>query len=218
MDDEEDRDSGFVGETPWPNISRPCFAGGPERRLDAEVEWVQSQRNLYPYIEGFQRAAAMIVDSLKAEHQNPNYIVWPLASLWRHCIELRLKQVIVKGKELKGERGGFPPHHRLTELWNLARPYIVECGAKDAPELDNVEVNLIEFEKIDPNAAGFRYPFATDGVAPSLQSPPTLVNLLVLHETMGAIANFLDGVLSVIQEGFDYACSAEADFHYDPGH
>lgn len=113
--------------------------------------------------------------------------------MWRHFIELSLKDIIATGRVLQGDEGRFPAHHQLGKLWKEARGQIEAIsGALD--EFKHVEASIGEFEKIDPKADGFRYPLAKNGVDASLSSEEPYVNLRLLHEAMVALANFFDAV------------------------
>jgi hypothetical protein len=136
----------------------------------------------------------MLFESVATNRGNADYLFFPLAFLWRHHIELALKNIIAKGRELEGDACEYPTGHRLSVLWVEAKPHIVKCGDPDAPELGNVEANIEEFERIDPAADGFRYPHSRDRKSASLQDPPASASLLVLHEAMVALSNFFDGV------------------------
>jgi hypothetical protein len=163
------------------------------------------------YVEGYRKAAVALFESTAATYTSPDYLVFPIAFLWRHHVELALKDIIAVGRQLAGEPWGFPAHHRLLALWDDARPHIIQCGDPEAPELANVEANLREFEVIDPGADGFRYPLNRDRTARSLPNAPEYVNLRILHEAMEALANFLSGVRSELGTRLDYIAQMKAD-------
>lgn len=167
---------------------------------------------MFGYIEGYRKAATALFDYGVKTRTSPDYLVFPMAFLWRHHIELALKDVIAKGRRLAGQPWGFPAGHSLTKLWNEAHAHIIQCGDPNAPELVNVEANLREFEQVDPGADGFRYPFNRDRDARSLHAAPDHVNLRVLHEAMEALANFFDGVRSELSARLDYVSEMEAEF------
>ena len=167
------------------------------------------------YIEGYRKAAVAVFEKAVETRTSPEFIVLPMAFLWRHHLELVLKDIIALGRRLVGEPWGFPPGHSLMKLWKEARPHITQCGDSNAPELANVEANLREFEHVDPGADGFRYPFNRDRDARSLDRAPDLVNLQVLHEAMEALANFFDGVRSELSSRLDYRAEMEAEFAHE---
>jgi hypothetical protein len=156
-------------EIPWPNAPRTFLGPGVDWRHVADVGWVQSRKDFFGYVEGYRRAAVTLFESLEHTRQSPEYMVWPLAFLWRHFIELSLKDIIATGRVLQGDEARFPAHHQLGKLWKEAREQIEAIsGALD--EFKHVEASIGEFERLDPKADGFRYPLAKNGVDASLSS------------------------------------------------
>ena len=188
----------------WPDVPRLCFGEGEPWHLNARVAMaLLDRRQMTPYIEGYRTAAAALLDSAADRGAIVDFLIFPISFLWRHHLELALKQIIAVGRQLDGKAWGFTKGHDLLKLWNDAKPHVVKCGDPTAPELSNVEANILEFAKIDPGSDGFRYPMGSDLSTPSLPGAPELVNLRVLHEAMEAVANFLSAVnlgLSVMWE------------------
>lgn len=200
----------------WPDVPRLCFGPGEPAELNACVGWVQARpHDMFGYVEGYRKAAVALFESTVATNTSPDYVVFPITFLWRHHVELALKDIIATGRQLAGEPWGFPANHRLLELWKEARPHIVECGDPFAPELANVEANLREFGEIDPRSDGFRYPLNRDRTERSLPNAPEYVNLRVLHEAMEALANFLSGVRSELGVRLEYVVQMEAEMSRD---
>ena len=177
------------------------------------LAWVQARpHEMYAYVEGYRAAAGALFDFAESSHRSPDYLVFPLAFLWRHHLELALKDIIAVGRQLAGEDWGFPPHHLLLDLWSEARGYIAECGDPEAPELTNVEANLREFQTIDPGADGFRYPLNRKQTDRSLPNAPDQVNLRVLHEAMEALANFFSAVRMELGQRLEYLTTIDAEY------
>ncbi len=215
MNDEED-EAGFEADRErhlrWPD--RPAVAFGPSepRDLNADVRWAQRfEGGWLGYIEGYARAASAVFDRSIEDRWNPGYTIWPLAFLWRHHIELALKAIIVVGRELAREPDGFPTHHRLLRLWEIAKPHIERCGSPGSPELANVEAAIVEFETIDPGADGFRYPLRKDASGVSLPNAPEEVNLEQLQRTMEGLSNFFSGVRTELSFRLDVARERAAE-------
>jgi hypothetical protein len=151
------------------------------------------KRAMHGYIHGYRKAAVGLLERVRAGCQSPDYHVFPIAFLWRHHLELALKRIIAVGQQLADEPSKMPANHRLIELWESALPYIRALG--DAPDIfENVRTGLNEIERLDPTAAGFRYPFEKNLTTVALKAPPSHVNLETLDTAMRAISNFLDGV------------------------
>jgi len=197
----------------WPDVPRICFGPGDPGHLNACVDWALRQpgNGARLYVHGYRRAAEALFNHVKSsERMSPDYILFPLAFLWRQHLELALKDAIATGREIDNEDPVYPAHHRLRDLWNTAKPYISVYGDADAPELANVEANIEEFEGIDPAAVGFRYSRDKAGTCSALRNPPTTINLAVLHEAMLALSNFFDGVHACQQQALDGLIEAES--------
>lgn len=199
-------------EMPWPDVPRLAFGEGCADELKANVAWVQSRpRDMYGYVEGYRRSALALFEYAVSSRSSPEYMLFPIAFAWRHYLEIALKDIIAAGRELAREEWGFPNGHKLMELWKLARPYIAELGDPNAPELNIVEENLREFDRIDHHGDGFRYPLNRERTGPSLQAPPENVSLRLLNDAMDAVAMFLSAVRSELSARMDYINEMEAD-------
>jgi hypothetical protein len=152
-------------------------------------------------------AACALYEASLDPAMSPDYSVFPLAFLWRHHLELAIKDVIAIGRQLEGKKWGFPGHHRLLGLWrNEAKRYVIACIG-DAPYLVNVEALVKEIETIDPSAAGFRYPVDKHQTGRSMPDAPEWVNLEVLQNAMTALSTFLTGVHE--QQSLSWAAKCE---------
>jgi hypothetical protein len=197
----------------WPNVPRVCFGFGEPIHLNACVDWVLSGPDgMTGYIEGYRRAAESVYATTIRNRDSPDYMLFPLAFLWRHHLELALKHIIALGRSLEDSAWGFPEHHRLLELWHEAKVHIVNASSPDAPELANVEANLSEFQMVDPGSFGFRYPTERNSGARTLAHAPSHVNLGVLHEAMQALSNYLDAVQMELSVRLDYLSEMRAEY------
>ena len=157
MDDDFELTLDSDQEIEWPDVPRTCFGPG-DGRFDADIRWVQSQRNdMYGYVEAYRQAASAMFNSAISPEtfMNPNFLMFPLAFIWRHQLELSLKEIIAAGRQIDGQAWDFPPGHRLLPLWQEARPHVVTVGAEDAPELEHVENYIREFELSIPVQTDF---------------------------------------------------------------
>ena len=195
----------------WPDVRRTAFASGSNSSLNACVGWALSRRSLAQgaYSRGYRTAAESLLATVQCGGMSPDIAVWPLAFLWRHHVELSLKEVIWHGCMLEEVPLKVPGHHNLTELWRLALPAISRAG-DDPAALTNVGAILEEISSLDPTAAGFRYPFECDHRTESLKVPPNLVNLSSIDEAMRSVADFLDCVQSVLAQQLEALCEEKA--------
>jgi hypothetical protein len=103
----------FGREPAWPDVPRLCFGDGDDHDLNACVSWVLGMNDIYPYAEGYRRAAAALFETAAARHESPDYILWPMAFMWRHYLELALKDTILRGRALEDE----PQVSTELDLW-----------------------------------------------------------------------------------------------------
>lgn len=186
----------------WPDVPASLF--GTDARFpmqSAHVGYVLERRDVYAYREGYRRGAMILAVRAHAADEPPELLVWPVAWLWRHYLELALKETIATGRLLDDEGASWEwPHgHRLAELWRDARRYVEPHGDPAAPELANVTAIIAEFDALDRDGTGFRYTENRDG-GRSLPTAPDHINVGLLDETMQRIAEFLDAVRSIQTE------------------
>lgn len=176
-----------------------AFGSGAEADLNACVAWALADRDLalHGYFEGYSKAAMALLSWVREEGTSPEYAVWPIAFLWRHHVELGLKRIIAIGHQLDGEGWTFPAGHNLQTLWRQALPF-VEQSCDEPALIANVAANIQEMMRLDPTAAGFRYPLALDQQTNSLKSAPDHVNLAHLDRAMRAVSAFLDAIHSLL--------------------
>src|SRR5258708_3860719 len=119
----------------WPDGSRPLFGPGDPWELNARIRWIRSPGGLLILSQGYREAAEWLFEDVRRERRSPDFAVYPIAFLWRHHIELTLKNIIANGKRLHNEKPEFDAVHGLLGLWKDAKPYVEESGPPDAPEM-----------------------------------------------------------------------------------
>lgn len=63
------------------------------------------------YIEGYKRAADLLVAHVMEKGKDQDYLVYPITFLYRQHLELRIKEIIADGRNLLDEGSGHPTHH-----------------------------------------------------------------------------------------------------------
>ena len=124
-------------------------------------------------------------------------LVYPLVFLWRHYIELRLKELLRGLNYIEEQSREFPIKHRLIPMWKLFRTRAVKIDPNftTRQEFDNMEVLIKEFDEQDPNSMVFRYPIDKQGNNSHQLRHLDLENF---HTVMLGIANFLEGAKALI--------------------
>jgi len=183
----------------WPKKGDRAFGGSvsPSDRAKLQAFVLPSEGM---YAVGFQRAADMIVTAAQSDDLNPDDLFFPVAYLYRHHLELMLKELVQLGTRVGAldDCKGILGWHNLHKLWNKVRHLIREVWP-DSPDDDlrAAEQVVLEFHKLDPTGQAFRYSRAKNG-AKHLESAPEGVDLSTLSETVGAVSNFLDAVYAGI--------------------
>ncbi len=153
------------------------------------------------YVAGFRRAADMIVTTAESDDRNADDLFFPVACLYRHHLELMLKELVRLGTRLGAISGceSILGRHNLRELWNKVKQLIEETGLHSSNgELKAVEHTLLEFERLDPTGQAFRYALDKNG-RPHLQNAPAVVDLNNLKSAVDAASLFLDAAYACIE-------------------
>jgi len=145
------------------------------------------------YAVGYKQAADFLVERVSQERRYQDTLVYPIAFLYRQYLELRLKQLILAGRELLDIQSSQENlHHGIDKLWKQCRSMLGRIHPDENLDyLDDIERYIAEFARVDPSSTAFRYPTDKEG-NPSLEGL-SHVNLRNLSETMEKIAILLDG-------------------------
>lgn len=137
-----------------------------------------------------------------------NHLVFPIIFLYRHYIELVLKEIIVNNWEYLGISKPFPLIHDVNELWKICRENLQEVDKlvdSQYAESEDYEREVIKsydalgsdicrFAEVDPNSQYFRYPVDSKG-NPVIMDIKQLAKLLSeLPKLISRISYQLDGI------------------------
>lgn len=144
-------------EFPWPKPGDILFRPDDDPQSDACLNW--ALRGWDAYASGYLAAANLLVETVLKTGQRTDTLIYPVAFLYRHYLELRLKEIIVQGRMLLARQSDFKPVHQLDVLWNSVR-LILEKVWPNGPtiDLDAVENVILQFHDLDLNSFAFRYP------------------------------------------------------------
>jgi hypothetical protein len=107
------------------------------------------------------RTGAETLHEIAVTSEAGKELLFPIAFLWRHYLELTLKRILL---QLDGGsiRNGLLRSHDLLWLWDQAERTFREAWP-EAKEHGWIRRLLAEFQKLDPRADGFRYPISRKG-------------------------------------------------------
>jgi hypothetical protein len=153
--------------------------------------------------DSFYRASVVLMDGVAKDELNEDTEGIAAAFLFRHYLELALKNVILAGRFLTKD-GENVPHpevspapreHKLNDLWKLVlRDAKPKMPTDDWQRYDTefVEKCIAEFDRIDPKGMTFRY--GSEG-AESLH-----VHFHWLYAIMEHVHQVLEGIRSYLVE------------------
>ena len=118
--------------------------------------------NLWAYETGYKLAGDIVSEYVLRTKSEQDVLVYPMMFMYRHYLELRLKQLIWEGAQLINQEAEYPHGHDLMELWLKCRPILEEIYTKNASNsdpvfLDRAEQVIGEIYEHDWNGEAFRY-------------------------------------------------------------
>ena len=143
------------------------------------------------YARGYRIAADRLVRSVGRKEDDERSLEYPIMFLYRHYIEIQLKQIINLAKHVERDPSKAPFSHNLTELWNGARAKLdTYWPTEDVVHLNRAAEYIAKFAMLDADSQAFRYPRNRKGKVSvgHLRS----VNPERLSETMSRLTAFFD--------------------------
>jgi hypothetical protein len=159
------------------------------------------------YASGYKLAG----DSLIEEHAGAssfNVLIYPIVFLYRHYIELRLKQISIYGNEYfeepiitdKEKKEILFKEHKLDKLWELSRKVIEKLFPEEREEKLSSMKKLIDiFIEMDKRSFSFRYPIDTSG-NPNHLDKRNFISVIRLKKIVNELGSYLDGTAGCIYD------------------
>ncbi|ARJ44420.1 hypothetical protein B1H58_20605 (plasmid) [Pantoea alhagi] len=200
MDNEKDTPSSLLtNDTDWHNNA--CLNYMPDHST--------------AYTEGYRRAADILIHHINETGRNQDFLVYPIVFLYRHHIELLIKQTIKSALLLTAEPSKYTykkDSHDLNALWLFARKRIMEVDERYKPsDFKKIDDVVSELHKVDGSATDFRYARHKDGTR-SLETL-SYINTRRFGERMQAASDVLDG----IDEGLCYLIDLDNEMYAQCG-
>ena len=137
--------------------------------------------------------------------------VYSAVFLYRHSVELLLKELIWMSNFILGRGKTFPKKHELMVLWRSLKNNAKSLLTSDFPlndeEVQYVETTLEEIIKYDPESDAFRYPLDKKMQRPL--SDVYHVNVKSLYERFNQIHEYFGRISFMI----DYLYEAQSEQH-----
>jgi hypothetical protein len=155
------------------------------------------------YSTGYKRGAAILSGFVCNQQEYQDTLIFPILFLYRHYIELMLKQILSNCAVLLEKQIKFK-HHNLQEYWELAKVNIEQCSEDPLPKEFIISIDSIvaQLNGVDSASDAFRYPSRKNGT-------PTLpgikyINIKQLSEEMDKISGILEGIEMTLNSIIDY--------------
>jgi len=128
--------------------------------------------------------------------------ILPIAFLYRHVLELLIKDIIFTARRVEDEGNNYPQEHNLEILWPEAMRLLKKHYGKEAPkELDYMQPIIDDFHTHDPWSFSFRYP--TDKKGNPTQGSFWKINLRNFYEVMNRVYSLLSSIAGDLSQKLD---------------
>lgn len=187
---------------------------------EGKVLFSQSLRGNWDlYAEGYKLAADMLVDQIEGTPLEDR-LLCPVLFMYRHFIELKLKNLISNLKVLSTNEFAFKFNHKLYEPWSIVRSNL-DClrGGSNERQFDVLDLCIKELDQLDPDGYHFRYPHNRNFEDLTI---PEALSMRNLKDTMNKIYyafQLIEGGIDCEKEGRALAAELEvemkANFHFE---
>jgi hypothetical protein len=164
------------------------------------ISFTQDPRDDFgAFAEGYSHAASTLAESLLSKTGFPDSDAYPVVFLYRHSLELYLKNIIYKAAlvmafmDMARIDTALYTNHNLTVLSETATKILQTLLPQDASLRQFAKETMkisSEFSDIDAGSYSYRYPVDTKG-RPSTR-PNQVVSLGALHRTMSDFLEKMD--------------------------
>ena len=180
--------------------------------------WMQFRQLAECYI----RSGDALVAGMLEDRNRLDVYVYGTCFLYRHCLELIIKDLAWKSHYLltgqkiftlpKKDLKKFGEHH-LTTLWQKGCGDAKSVLGDDFPistaETSQVQRILAQYEKHDPHSFDFRYPIAKN--QKRTHASLTNVNIRILGECVHHAYDLINSILKRVDFSLELQCEAERD-------
>ncbi len=185
---------------PWPGNNDQVFSGGDYDQTLACLDWIKRGTSNYLLAGAFKKSADIIVSHIEAGRtpEHPDAYFFPVTYLYRHAIELNLKELIRFGinHDVLKENCRLKllmNSHKLYSLWNKVKDMLLKISPDgNKADLRNMERLIQEFHNLDPTGQNLRYSRTIQGDS-TTDNFPDIVDLVKMRNTCAGLFCFFDG-------------------------
>jgi hypothetical protein len=205
-----------MSETSWPKKGNKAFVSAGEGKS------FHLDRFRYPFPlkpEAFKIAAEMVIGQC---HEADRFtyrdeLFFPVAYLYRHGIELFLKDIITTGIHMhffkRADVEEALANHNLAKLWNQAKKLLHDrWPTADQTPLKAVEAVVNEYHQADPNGQVFRYDEDKNGKRHRYETLPDHISLDTMRKTMDGVFSFLEATSGCLRDDLSNMLDAMSEY------
>jgi hypothetical protein len=149
-----------------------------------------SPASLFSLAEKYKEAADTLAAAAVKGEVILDRAILPIAFLYRHVLELLIKDIIFTSRRIEEDGNNYPRQHNLEKLWTEAMRLLKKHYGKETPkELDYMQHIIDEFHDHDPLSFSFRYP--TDNEGKPTQGNFWIIGLRNFCEVMNRVYSLL---------------------------
>ena len=187
-------------KTSWPSKKNSLFSERKDWWNVAHLEIASVAEGLAIYAQSYKDAGDRLVEYAKSDKTSINILVFPILFLYRHYLELALKEIIIAATKYleKGHNNVFSKHN-LSQLWNRTKELISEIKI-DIPnnDLNAVEYQILQFDRLDSSSQKFRYPVGNNGDV--FVNISNSINIENVREIINGLWAWCFGIVCVLGE------------------
>lgn len=204
LNPDDKTDEPELSDLPWPKPGDSPFNSETSSWNEiAPIDPSVRGRGFWSRIIGFKRAADLLSMHAVGHRYDINTLALPIVTLYRHYLEIVLKELCKETRRASGRPADFPAHHGLVLIWQEIRDFsIKEFPNEDRESLDAVDAVIREFDGIDPTSMTFRYGVGKRGEQ-LLPDDFTQINIKNLAEVMNATGRFLESFADMLGDALD---------------
>jgi hypothetical protein len=145
------------------------------------------------YSEGYLNAARILSNHVCNHEHRQDILIFPIAFLYRHHVELSLKDLVRVAHYLVAGQKPAGGSHPLIPLWEELKKLLADLGElPPTADLEGLEAYINQLETVDKQSQAFRYPKSRKG-QPHLSGFGG-IDVRNLAEGMERLAGYLNGI------------------------
>jgi len=157
----------------------------------------------HAYTRGYRVGGDLLIEHIKKNSFEIDGLVYPVVFMYRQCIELLLKKIIIDSNSILNNTNEFPMIHDVLELWTKCIGKVNDClkGWEvdwNKADIKKAEKYLIQLSAKDTRSMAFRYPVDKKGTShnPEIKR----FNVVIFGEKISKVIDLLEKINFAISE------------------